>query len=94
MSHSCPDCDELAIRLLQTLTGSRDRRTAMRAECYLAVVDREPKIQAEIARKYRVTRAAVSKIICEIKDELGISGRYGQERLTYKERLAKLKEKL
>ena len=94
MSHSCPDCDERAIRLLQALTGSRDRRTAMRAECYLAVVDRKSESQADIARKYGVTRAAVSKIICEIKDELGISGRYGQEKLTYKERLAKLKEKL
>ncbi len=92
MSHSCSDCDEFAIRLLQVLTGSRDRRTAMKAECYLAVIDRVAESQVEIARKYGVTRAAVSKIICEIKDELGIIGRYGQEKLTYNERLAKLRK--
>jgi predicted transcriptional regulator len=66
----------------------------MRSECYLAVLNREPQSQTNIARKYGVTRAAVSKIICKIKDELGIGGKYGQEGLTYKERFAKLKEKL
>ncbi len=94
MTHSCPNCDETAIRLLQLLTGSRDRRTAMRAECYLAVVDWMPQIQTKIASKYGVTRAAVSKIICEIKDDLAISGRYGKDGLTYKEKLAKLRGKL
>ncbi len=83
------------IRLLQMLTGVYDRRTAMRAECYLAVLSLVvAESQAEIARKYGVTRAAVSKVMCEIKDNLGINGRYGKEGLTYKERLAKLKEKL
>lgn len=94
MSHSCSDCDEFAIRLLQVLTDSRRRRTAMRAECYLAVVNREPESQTKIASKYGVTRAAVSKIICEIKDDLGISGRYGKDGLSYKEKLAKLRGKL
>jgi hypothetical protein len=66
----------------------------MRAECYLAVVDWMPQIQTKIASKYGVTRAAVSKIICEIKDDLAISGRYGKDGLTYKEKLAKLRGKL
>ena len=95
MSHySCPECAEVAVLLLQMLTGSRDRRTAMRAECYLAIITRKPEIQADLARKYGVTRAAVSKVICEIKDDLGISGRYGKDGLSYKEKLAKLRGKL
>jgi hypothetical protein len=62
--------DEAAIRLLQVLTNSHNRRTAMRAECYLAVINMKPESQTEIAKKYSVTRAAVSKIIVGIKDEL------------------------
>jgi hypothetical protein len=62
--------DEAAIRLLHALTSSTDRRTAMRAECYLAVINRKAESQTEIAKKYCVTRAAVSKIVVSIKDEL------------------------
>lgn len=62
--------DEAAIRLLHALTSSTDRRTAMRAECYLAVINRKSESQTEIAKKYGVTRAAVSKIVVSIKDEL------------------------
>jgi predicted transcriptional regulator len=64
--------DEAAIRLLQALQNSHDRRTAMRAECYLAVINRKPESQTEIAKKYGVTRAAVSKVIVSIKDELSL----------------------
>jgi hypothetical protein len=64
--------DEAAIRLLHALTNSRDRRTAMKAECYLAVINRKPESQTDIARKYSVTRAAVSKVIVGIKDELDL----------------------
>ena len=92
--HSCPDCELFAIRLLQVLTGSQDRRTAIKAECYLAVINDEFESQSVIARKYGVTRAAISKFIVQIKDELGISGRYGKDKLTYRERLARLKERL
>ena len=63
--------DEAAIQLLQAITNSRDRKTAMRAECYLAVINRKPESQTEIARKYGVTRAAVSKVIVQIKDDIG-----------------------
>jgi hypothetical protein len=66
----------------------------MRAECYLAIITRKPEIQSDLARKYNVTRAAVSKVICEIKDDLGISGRYGKDGLTYSEKVAKLRAKL
>ena len=62
--------DEAAIRLLQALQNSYDRKTAMRAECYLAVINRKAESQTEIAKKYGVTRAAVSKVIVQIKDEL------------------------
>jgi hypothetical protein len=64
--------DEAAIRLLQALQNSHDRKTAMKAECYLAVINRKPESQTEIAKKYSVTRAAVSKVIVQIKDELGL----------------------
>jgi predicted transcriptional regulator len=64
--------DEAAIQLLHALTGSNDRRTAMRAECYLAVINRKPESQTEIARKYGVTRAAVSKVVVGIHDELNL----------------------
>jgi len=64
--------DEAAIRLLQALSNSHDRRTAMKAECYLAVINRKPESQTEIARKYDVTRAAVSKIVVGIKDDLNL----------------------
>jgi hypothetical protein len=62
--------DEAAIRLLQCLTNSHTRQTAMKAECYLAVINRKPESQTQIAAKYGVTRAAVSKIIVSIKDDL------------------------
>jgi predicted transcriptional regulator len=62
--------DEAAIRLLQALQNSHDRRTAMRAECYLAVINRKPESQTQIAKKYGVTRAAVSKVIVSIRDDL------------------------
>lgn len=64
--------DEAAIRLLQALQNSHDRKTAMKAECYLAVINRKPESQTEIAKKYDVTRAAVSKAIVQIKDDLGL----------------------
>jgi predicted transcriptional regulator len=64
--------DEAAIRLLQALTNSRTRQTAMKAECYLAVINRKPESQTEIAKKYGVTRAAVSKVIVSIKDDLDL----------------------
>jgi predicted transcriptional regulator len=64
--------DEAAIRLLQALTGSQTRQTAMKAECYLAVINRKPESQTEIAKKYGVTRAAVSKVIVSIKDDLDL----------------------
>jgi hypothetical protein len=64
--------DEAAIRLLQALTNSQTRQTAMKAECYLAVINRKPESQTEIARKYGVTRAAVSKVIVSIKDDLDL----------------------
>jgi hypothetical protein len=63
--------DEAVIQMLQIITNSRDRKTAMRAECYLAVINRKPESQTQIARKYGVTRAAVSKIIVQIKDDIG-----------------------
>jgi predicted transcriptional regulator len=44
----------------------------MKAECYLAVINRKPESQTEIARKYGVTRAAVSKVIVSIKDDLDL----------------------
>jgi biotin operon repressor len=52
--------------------------------------------QAEIARQYGVTRACVSKIICEMKDDLGLTGRANRigDGLTYSERVAKLRERL
>ncbi len=62
--------DEAAIQLLHTLTGSNDRKTAMKAECFLAVINRKPESQTLIAKKYGVTRAAVSKVIVGIRDEL------------------------
>ena len=65
--------DEAAIRLLQALQNSHDRGTAMRAECYLAVINRKPESQTQIARKYDVTRAAVSKICIQIVNELGLN---------------------
>lgn len=64
--------DEAAIRLLQVLTNAKDRKTAMRAECYLAVINRKAESQTDIARKYGVTRAAVSKVIVGIKDDLNL----------------------
>lgn len=64
--------DEAAIRLLQALQNSHDRKTAMKAECYLAVINRKPESQTDIAKKYNVTRAAVSKVIVQIKDDLGL----------------------
>lgn len=64
--------DEAAIRLLQALTNSQTRQTAMKAECYLAVINRKEESQTEIARKYGVTRAAVSKVIVSIKDDLDL----------------------
>jgi predicted transcriptional regulator len=64
--------DEAAIRLLQALTNSQTRQTAMKAECYLAVINRKPESQTEIAKKYGVTRAAVSKVIVSIKDDLDL----------------------
>ena len=64
--------DEAAIRLLQALTNSQTRQTAMKAECYLAVINRKPESQTEIAKKYGVTRAAVSKVIVSIKDDLNL----------------------
>jgi len=64
--------DEAAIRLLQALTNSQTRQTAMKAECYLAVINRKEESQTEIAKKYGVTRAAVSKVIVSIKDDLDL----------------------
>jgi hypothetical protein len=65
--------DEAAIRLLQTLQNSHDRTTAMRAECYLAVINKNPESQTTIAKKYAVTRAAVSKICIQIVNDLGLN---------------------
>jgi hypothetical protein len=65
--------DEAAIRLLQALQNSHDRKTAMKAECYLAVINRKPESQTLIAKKYDVTRAAVSKVCVGIVDELGLN---------------------
>jgi hypothetical protein len=64
--------DEAAIRLLQTLTGSHDRKMAMKAECYLAVINRKEESQTHIAKKYGVTKAAISKVITGIKDNLDL----------------------
>lgn len=65
--------DEAAIRLLQALTKSHTRRTAMRAECYMAVINRVPEPQTKIAARYGVSKAAVSKIIVGICDELNMA---------------------
>lgn len=65
--------DEAAIRLLHALQNSHDRTTAMRAECYLAVINRKPESQTEIAKRYQVSRAAISKICVQIVNELGIN---------------------
>ena len=64
--------NEAAIRLLHALQNSHDRKTAMRAECYLALINRKEESQTTIAAKYGVTKAAISKIIVQIKDELGL----------------------
>lgn len=65
--------DEAAIRLLHALQNSNDRATAIRAECYLAVINRKPESQTQIAKHYKVTRAAISKICNQIVHELGIN---------------------
>jgi hypothetical protein len=65
--------DEAAIRLLHALQNSHDRSTAMRAECYLAVINRKPESQTQIAKAYGVSRAAISKICVQIVNELGLS---------------------
>jgi hypothetical protein len=62
---------EIVIKLFQALQNSHDRRTAMKAECYLAVINRQHNSQTIIAKKYGVTRAAVSKIIVQIRDDIG-----------------------
>jgi predicted transcriptional regulator len=66
------DDDEVAIRILQTLSGSFTRHTAMKAECLLAVVNKKEESQTQIAKKYGVTRAAVSKVIVSLKDDLNL----------------------
>jgi hypothetical protein len=65
--------DEAVIRLLHAVTNSYDRTTAMRAECFLAVINRKPESQTAIAKKYDVTRAAVSKICIQIVKEFGLN---------------------
>lgn len=65
--------DEAAIRLLHALQNSKDRTTAMRAECYLAVINRKPESQTQIAKEYGVSRAAISKICVQIVNELGLT---------------------
>jgi hypothetical protein len=64
--------DEAAIQLLHALTGSNSRKIAMKAECYLAVINRKFESQTDIAKKYHVTRAAISKTIVGICVELGL----------------------
>lgn len=63
---------EAVIRLLQILERSNKRQTAIRAECYLAVINRKSESQTDIARKYGIGRAAISKVIKDIQRELSL----------------------
>jgi len=53
---------EAVLRVLQVLTGSEHPSLRLSADCLLALINRsEEKSQAEIARRYGLTRAAISK---------------------------------
>jgi hypothetical protein len=53
---------QAVLRVLYTLTGSRHPGLRLSTDCLLAIINRtEEKSQAAIARKYGLTRAAVSK---------------------------------
>jgi hypothetical protein len=53
---------EAVLRVLQVLTGSEHPSLRLSADCLLAMINRsEEKSQAEIARRYGLTRAAISK---------------------------------
>jgi predicted transcriptional regulator len=66
------DATSTVIGVLQTVMGMKTRKVAMRAECLLALINKKEESQTEIAKKYDVTRAAVSKVIVQLKDDLGM----------------------
>jgi predicted XRE-type DNA-binding protein len=82
------------VEFMHVLTKSNERKIAMRVECYLAAINQNPKSQTQIAQEYGVTRAAVSKIILKICQDLQLpTARHmksEQARQSYRERALRI----
>lgn len=63
---------DAAIALLQTLSKSKTRETALQAYCVLFAIGRTPLSETEIGNIFGLTRAAISKRIILIKDDLDL----------------------
>lgn len=59
---------EAVLRVLYVLAGAKHPSLRLRADCLLAIINRtENRSQAEIARKYGLTRAAISKTMRDMR---------------------------
>jgi hypothetical protein len=63
---------DAAIALLQTLSKSKTRETALQAYCILFAIGRTPLSETEIGTMFGLSRAAISKRIILIKDDLDL----------------------
>lgn len=74
-SQSRINAAEAVLRVLFVLTGDNNPALRRRADCLLAIINRtEERSQAEIARKYGLTRAAISKEMRDMRKGNYLSG--------------------
>lgn len=77
--------EEGAIALLQTMTKSKTRETALNAYCYLLAIGRTPLSQTEVARLFwgetgHKHRATVNARVIAIRDDLNLGKARGMKR--------------
>lgn len=77
--------EEGAIALLQTMTKSRTRETALNAYCYLLAIGRTPLSQTQVARLFwgeggEKHRATVNARVIAIRDDLDLGKARGMKR--------------
>ena len=66
---------ESVLRVLYVLCGANHPSLRLRADCLLAIINRtENRSQAEIARKYGLTRAAISKTMRDMRKGNHLAG--------------------
>jgi hypothetical protein len=95
--------EEGAVALLQTMTKSKTRETALTAYCYLLAIGRTPLSQVDVARLFwgetegDKHRATVNARVIAIRDDLGLGKARGMKRdaarLSYAVRATRIHDK-